>query len=57
MEPVVAVTIAVLLMGERVTFTMLGGGLMVLLAAVFLARQDPVEPELASLQGGATGDQ
>lgn len=56
-EPVVAVTIAVLLMGEQVTFAMLGGGLMVLLAAVFLARQGPVEQEFASLQGGATGDQ
>ncbi|WP_280289921.1 DMT family transporter [Pseudomonas sp. BN417] len=56
-EPVVAVTIAVLLMGEQVTTSMFGGGLMVLLAAVFLARQGPVEPEIASLQGGATGDQ
>ncbi|MCY1276799.1 carboxylate/amino acid/amine transporter [compost metagenome] len=55
-EPVVAVTIAVLLMGEHVTVAMLGGGLMVLLAAVLLARQGPVEEEFAALQGDATGD-
>ncbi|WP_271408684.1 DMT family transporter [Pseudomonas sp. Q1-7] len=57
LEPVVAVTIAVLLMGEQITSAMLGGGLMVLLAAVFLARQGGVEREAAPLQGDATSDQ
>ncbi|MGA4637535.1 DMT family transporter [Pseudomonas solani] len=37
-EPLVAVAIAVLLMGEQLTWGMLGGGCMVLLAAVCLAR-------------------
>nr|WP_294971780.1 DMT family transporter [uncultured Pseudomonas sp.] len=37
-EPLVAVAIAVWLMGEQLTLGMLGGGLMVLLAAVCLAR-------------------
>lgn len=55
-EPVVAVTIAVLLMGEQVTYAMLAGGAMVLLAAVLLSRQGPVEQEFASLEGSATRD-
>jgi drug/metabolite transporter (DMT)-like permease len=37
-EPLVAVAIAVWLMGEQLTLGMLGGGVMVLLAAVCLAR-------------------
>jgi drug/metabolite transporter (DMT)-like permease len=55
-EPVVAVTIAVLLMGEQVTYAMLAGGTMVLFAAVLLSRQGPVEQEFASLEGSATRD-
>lgn len=43
-EPLVAVAIAVLLMGERMTGLMLGGGLLVLLAAVCLAR--PAKPSV-----------
>lgn len=39
LEPVVAVTIAVLFMGERLTYGMFWGGAMVILAAVLLARQ------------------
>ena len=39
LEPVVAVTIAVLFMGERPTYAMFFGGAMVMLAAVLLARQ------------------
>ncbi|MDH4568086.1 EamA/RhaT family transporter [Pseudomonas sp. BN414] len=57
LEPVVAITIAVLLMGEQVTYAMLAGGLMVLIAAVLLARQGPSEPEFSSLEGSATRDQ
>lgn len=56
-DPVVAVTIAVLLMGEHVTSSLFVGGLMVLLAAVFLARQGPVEREFAPVQGDAQRDQ
>lgn len=39
LEPVVAVTLAVLFMGERPTYAMFFGGAMVMLAAVLLARQ------------------
>lgn len=46
-EPLVAVAIAVLLMGERLTLSMLVGGCMVLLAAVALARPSPAETPLA----------
>ncbi len=46
-EPLVAVAIAVLLMGERLTLSMLVGGCMVLLAAVALARPGPAETPLA----------
>ncbi|MGQ7814192.1 DMT family transporter [Metapseudomonas furukawaii] len=56
LEPVVAVTIAVLLMGERVTFSMLAGGAMVMLAAVLLARPAPSEREFAALEGSSAGD-
>ncbi|MCY1382075.1 hypothetical protein D9M69_700570 [compost metagenome] len=57
LEPMVAVTIAVLFMGEQVTFAMFGGGLLVLLAAVLLARQGTAEKDVAPVQGGATFDQ
>ncbi|NWL78780.1 multidrug DMT transporter [Pseudomonas taiwanensis] len=57
LEPVVAVSIAVLLMGEQVTHAMLAGGLMVLIAAVLLARQGSSEREFTSLEGSATRDQ
>ncbi len=57
LEPVVAVSIAVLLMGEQVTHAMLAGGLMVLVAAVLLARQGSSEREFTSLEGSASGDQ
>ncbi|GLZ85658.1 hypothetical protein Pres01_17090 [Metapseudomonas resinovorans] len=57
LEPVVAVSIAVLLMGEQVTYAMLAGGVMVLIAAVLLARQGPSEREFSSLEGSATRDQ
>ncbi|MNR44905.1 EamA-like transporter family protein [compost metagenome] len=53
-EPVVAVTIAVLFMGERLTVAMLCGGLMVMLAAVFLARQGGGEQGADSVPGDAT---
>ncbi|MDH4564105.1 DMT family transporter [Pseudomonas sp. BN411] len=56
-EPVVAVTIAVLLMGEPFTYAMFLGGVMVMLAAVFLARQGSAERELAPMQGSVSPDQ
>lgn len=40
LEPVVTVTIAVLLIGESLSTGMLGGGLMVVVAAIILSRQD-----------------
>ncbi|WP_044872886.1 DMT family transporter [Pseudomonas sp. LFM046] len=55
-EPVVAVTIAVLLMGEAFTYAMFLGGVMVMLAAVFLARQGAAERDVSTVQGGATSD-
>ncbi|WP_372874439.1 DMT family transporter [Pseudomonas sp.] len=47
LEPVVAVTIAVLLIGEQISAGMLGGGLMVVAAAVILSRQGGTLPEPA----------
>ncbi|MNN48669.1 hypothetical protein D3C81_1631620 [compost metagenome] len=52
----VAVSIAVLFMGEQVTSAMLGGGAMVLLAAIFLARQGTADRECAPVAGEATRD-
>ncbi|MCG4454064.1 DMT family transporter [Pseudomonas sp. MMS21-TM103] len=45
LEPVVAVTIAVLLIGEHISAGMLGGGLMVVAAAIILSRQGGTLPE------------
>ncbi|MCY1295310.1 carboxylate/amino acid/amine transporter [compost metagenome] len=56
-EPVVAVTIAVLFMGEQLTIAMLCGGLMVMLAAVFLARPGSIEEQEDSLEERAARDQ
>ncbi|MNZ93653.1 putative DMT superfamily transporter inner membrane protein [compost metagenome] len=56
LEPMVAVSIAVLFMGEQVTSAMLGGGAMVLLAAIFLARQGTADRECAPVAGEATRD-
>ncbi|MNZ16305.1 putative DMT superfamily transporter inner membrane protein [compost metagenome] len=56
LEPMVAVSIAVLFMGEHVTSAMLGGGAMVLLAAIFLAHQGASDRECAAMPGEATGD-
>lgn len=47
LEPVVAVTIAVLLIGEHISAGMLGGGLLVVAAAIILARQGSAVVELA----------
>ncbi|MEO9331839.1 DMT family transporter [Pseudomonas guguanensis] len=48
LEPVVAVTIAVMLIGEPVSTGVLGGGALVVLAAILLARQgDHQSPEPA----------
>lgn len=47
LEPVVAVTIAVLLIGEQISAGMLGGGLMVVIAAIILSRQGGTLPEPA----------
>lgn len=44
LEPVVAVTIAVLVIGEPISAGMLGGGLLVVMAAIILARQNHVQP-------------
>ncbi|MBO3274329.1 DMT family transporter [Pseudomonas schmalbachii] len=56
LEPMVAVSIAVLFMGEHVTSAMLGGGAMVLLAAIFLAHQGAADRECAPVPGEATRD-
>ncbi|AOE85486.1 DMT family transporter [Pseudomonas sp. TCU-HL1] len=56
-EPVVAVTIAVLLMGEPFTHAMFLGGAMVMLAAVLLARQGAAGRALAPVEGGVGSDQ
>ncbi|MBB4865776.1 drug/metabolite transporter (DMT)-like permease [Pseudomonas nitritireducens] len=53
LEPLVAVAIAVWLMGEQLTLGMLGGGLMVLLAAVCLARPAPGIPVASPVAEGA----
>lgn len=47
LEPVVAVTIAVLLIGEPISAGMLGGGLLVVVAAIILSRQDHGQPQVA----------
>jgi drug/metabolite transporter (DMT)-like permease len=47
LEPVVAVTIAVLLIGEHISAGMLGGGLLVVTAAIILARQGGALEQLA----------
>ncbi|MDT4847342.1 carboxylate/amino acid/amine transporter [compost metagenome] len=57
LEPVVAVTIAVLFMGERMTSGMLVGGAMVMLAAVLLARQGRVDGAVEPVRGGTVGNQ
>jgi drug/metabolite transporter (DMT)-like permease len=44
LEPVVAVTIAVLLIGEPISAGVLGGGLLVVVAAIILSRQDHGQP-------------
>jgi drug/metabolite transporter (DMT)-like permease len=44
---VVAVTIAVLLIGEQISAGMLGGGLLVVTAAIILSRQGGTLPEPA----------
>lgn len=43
LEPIVAVTIAVLLIGEQMTPSLVGGGAMVIVAAVMLSRNKPVQ--------------
>jgi drug/metabolite transporter (DMT)-like permease len=47
LEPVVAVTIAVLLIGEPISAGVLGGGLLVVVAAIILSRQSHALPEVA----------
>jgi drug/metabolite transporter (DMT)-like permease len=54
LEPVVAVTIAVLLIGEQISAGVLGGGLLVVIAAIILSRQGGTlpEPSLVPLEPG-----
>jgi drug/metabolite transporter (DMT)-like permease len=47
----------VLFMGERMTSGMLVGGAMVMLAAVFLARQGRVDGAVEPVRGSAVGNQ
>ena len=50
LEPVVAVSIAVLLIGEPISAGVLGGGLLVMVAAIILARQDHGQAGVAAVE-------